>query len=136
MCFKIIYHLHWFFFFLFFFSMHLLRMEVLGMELELQLLPYTIAHSNSRFLTNWARPGIEPASSWILVRFITNELWWELPTFTEFFNHLSLLTLKMNHLGIMKCQNGKNSVTILVICTKHTTNQFIVLDLWIFVAKE
>ena len=33
----------------------------------------TIAHSNTRSLTHWARPGIEPVSSWILVRFVT--LW-------------------------------------------------------------
>ena len=30
---------------------------------------YTTAHGNARSLTHWARPGIKPASSWILVRF-------------------------------------------------------------------
>ena len=30
---------------------------------------YTTAHGNIRSLTHWARPGIEPASSWVLVRF-------------------------------------------------------------------
>ena len=34
---------------------------------------------NSRSLTHWARPGIEPSSSWILVRFITAEPRQELP---------------------------------------------------------
>ena len=34
---------------------------------------YTTAHGNVRFLTHWVRPGIKPASSWILVRFITAE---------------------------------------------------------------
>ena len=33
---------------------------------------YTIAHSNAGSLTNWARPGIKPATSWILVRFVTH----------------------------------------------------------------
>ena len=33
----------------------------------------TTAHSNSRSLTHWERPGIEPSSSWILVGFST--LW-------------------------------------------------------------
>ena len=28
---------------------------------------YITAHSNTRSLTHWARPGIKPASSWILV---------------------------------------------------------------------
>ena len=39
---------------------------------------YTTARSNTGFLTHWARPGIEPASSWMLVRFIITELWREL----------------------------------------------------------
>ena len=31
---------------------------------------YTTAHSNGRSLTHWARPGIKPIASWILVRFV------------------------------------------------------------------
>ena len=31
------------------------------------------SHSNARSLTHWERPGIEPASSWILARFVTAE---------------------------------------------------------------
>ena len=34
-------------------------------------------HSNTRSLTHWARPGIEPESSWMLVRFVSTEPWWE-----------------------------------------------------------
>ena len=34
---------------------------------------YTTAHSTARSLTHWARPGIKPTSSWMLVRF-TNGL--------------------------------------------------------------
>ena len=60
----------------------------LGVELELQLpayatatamphpsksLTYTVAHSNPGSLTHWVRPGIEPASSWILVGSIEAE---------------------------------------------------------------
>ena len=41
---------------------------------------YTPAHSNSRSLTHRAGPGIQPASSWILVRFITEERQLELPS--------------------------------------------------------
>ena len=59
--------------------MHILR---LGVESELQLpayttatatwdSSYTTAHSNAESLTHWARPGIEPTSSWILVRFVS-----------------------------------------------------------------
>ena len=77
-------------FFLFFFlGLHLWHMEVprLGVELQLQMLAcaqpqrcwpwaafetYTIAHSNAaRFLTHWARPGIESTSLWVLVEFVS-----------------------------------------------------------------
>ena len=34
---------------------------------------YTIVHSNAGSLTDWVRPRIEPATSWILVRFISAE---------------------------------------------------------------
>ena len=33
-------------------------------------LTYTTAHGNAGSPTHWARPGIKPASSWILVQFI------------------------------------------------------------------
>ena len=64
----------------------------LGVKSELQPLAYTIAaatpdlsliydlhHSsgNTRFLTHWARSGIQPLSSWILVGFTTTESQWE-----------------------------------------------------------
>ena len=39
---------------------------------------YTTAHRNTRSLTHWARPGIDPASSWILVGFISAAPQWEL----------------------------------------------------------
>ena len=38
----------------------------------------TTAHGHAGSLTHGARPGIEPASSWILVRFISNMPQWEL----------------------------------------------------------
>ena len=40
---------------------------------------YTTALGNDRSLTHWARSGIEPTSSWILVRFVMAEPRWELP---------------------------------------------------------
>ena len=49
----------------------------LGVQSELSLLGYITAHSNAGSLTHWARPGIEPASSWILVRFVSTEPWRE-----------------------------------------------------------
>ena len=34
---------------------------------------YTTAHGNAGSSTYWARPGIQPVSSWILLRFISTE---------------------------------------------------------------
>ena len=40
---------------------------------------YTMVHGNARPLIHWVRSGIKPASSWVLVGFITTEPQWELP---------------------------------------------------------
>ena len=37
------------------------------------------SHSNATSLTHRARPGINPESSWLLVRFLTAEPQWEVP---------------------------------------------------------
>ena len=88
------------FFFFFFFFLHFRATPMahgssqarLVVESELQLLAYitatqdpamsttyTTAHSNPRFLTHWARPGTESASSWLPVGFISTVPQWELP---------------------------------------------------------
>ena len=69
----------------------------LGVELELQLTAYATvcqiwatsatyitAHDNARSLTHWARPWIEPVSSWILVRFISTEVRQQLQVYVTF----------------------------------------------------
>ena len=88
-------------FFLSFLGPRLLHMEVprLGVELKLYLPAYTTAraiwdpsrncklhHSwwQRRLLYPWARPRIEPTSSWILVGFVNAEPWWELLWLTVF----------------------------------------------------
>ena len=40
---------------------------------------YTTAHGKADSLTHWARPRIEPATSWFLVGFISAVPQWELP---------------------------------------------------------
>ena len=40
---------------------------------------YTTAHGNAGSSTHWRRPGIEPMSSWILVRLFSIAPQWELP---------------------------------------------------------
>ena len=39
---------------------------------------YTTAHGNAGSLTHSARPGIEPATSWFLVGFVSTAPPWEL----------------------------------------------------------
>ena len=48
------------------------------------MLAYATATATPDPLTHWVRPGIKPASSWILVRFTTAELQWELLSLVRF----------------------------------------------------
>ena len=63
----------------------------------------TTAHGNTGSLCHWARPGIKPISSGILVGFITTEPQWELPT-TDFFfkkqssEDISMALRALNHM--------------------------------------
>ena len=61
---------------------------------------YTTVHGNAGSLTYWARPGIELASSWILVGFISTVSQWEL--------HSKLFLREWKFLGVtaMVQQNG------------------------------
>ena len=45
---------------------------------------YTTAQGNAGIPTHRARPGIEPASSWILARFVSTAPQWELPPWPLF----------------------------------------------------
>ena len=48
---------------------------------------YTAFHGHTESLTHWERPGIEPASSWVLAGFFTAEPQRELPSvFFEWMN--------------------------------------------------
>ena len=49
---------------------------------------YISAHGIDESLTHWARPGIEPASSWILVGFVTAQPPRELPEIDFFRFHI------------------------------------------------
>ena len=70
----------------------------------------TTAHGNAGSLTHWARPGIEPTSSWILVRFISTTEPPLLPSliccsFSSFLRQLlRSLSLKLSFfLGSFRC---------------------------------
>ena len=76
-------------FFLFFSGLHPRHMEVprLGFNWSYSCQPtpqlqqcqiratsvaYTTVHGNARSLTQWVKPGIEPETSWFLVRFVSS----------------------------------------------------------------
>ena len=54
-------------------------------------LNYTAAHGNAGSVTYSTRPGIELTFSWILVRFVSVEPQWEIPTLNFFFGGGSFL---------------------------------------------
>ena len=88
------------------------HMEVpgLGVKSELQPSAYTTAHSNTGSLTHWARPGIEPATSWLLVGFIKHWAMSETPRLgaLEDRNHITVFLVLPN---LSQCQvNSKYSV--------------------------
>ena len=63
---------------------------------------YTTAHGNAGSLTHWARPGIETASSRLLVRFVTTETQCKpsrqiLLTFKSIWLSIAILKLKPRH---------------------------------------
>ena len=83
-------------------------------EIQAKSATYTATHGNTRSLTHWARPGIEPTTSWFLVGFVSavprRELqigiwffrlslpflilqWWYHATVWESINSLGLYTL-------------------------------------------
>jgi len=95
------------------------HMEVprLGVKLELQLPAYTtptavqpapqLMVTNTRSLTHWAKPGIKPKSSWILVGFVTIELQWELPIVFFILSCMSYLyVLDTNPLSVISETSG------------------------------
>ena len=53
---------------------------------------YTTAHGNMGSLTHWARLGMEPESSWVLVKFLSTEPWQEPPKIIFLWN-VSLLNV-------------------------------------------
>ena len=42
-------------------------------QISIVSVAYTTAHVNARCLTHWARPGIKPTSSWVLVGLVSTE---------------------------------------------------------------
>ena len=71
---------------------------------EPHLPTYTTAHGNARSLTHRARPGIEPTTSWCLVRFVSTVPRQELPRPINLIYHINRMKDK-NHTII--CNDSK-----------------------------
>ena len=89
---------------------------------------YTTAQGNAGSLTHWVRAGIEPASSWILVGFITTEPRWELSSFysypinSEQLGTLSLglfpiMPVSLNLVGLLLCSPLVNICEFITVFT-------------------
>ena len=62
---------------------------------------YTTAHGNARSLPHWVRPGMEPTSSWILVRLVSAAPQWELLVLLLKFRCLSQIHICIwNEVGV------------------------------------
>ena len=79
------------------------------------------SHSSTRALTHWVRPGIEPTSSWILVRFISAEPWWELQHLTFCCCCCCLKTQGQEKSDHFK--SHANSWSIFSGCSKHCVQE-------------
>ena len=70
------------------------------------------SHRNARSLTHWARPVIEPVSSWILIRFVSTAPLWEVQqTFFEFHYYAGThqFTKNMYSKLILRWMEGKHT---------------------------
>ena len=81
---KLHFHFHFLFFFFFFCLFRAApaacgssqargQIWAIATATAMQNLTQTTAHTNARSLIQWVKPGIEPASSWVLVRFVTSK---------------------------------------------------------------
>ena len=89
---------------------------------------YTTVHSNARSLTHWARPGIEPVSSWILVGFISAVPQWEQPLQT--LNIYQLLKEGTRTTVINKLSNSTYKLILMGEYTEIVLKQILIGISW------
>ena len=143
--------------FICFLGPHLWHMEAprLGFKSELQLPAYTTAtahqiqvasetyttaQSNVGSLTHWARPGIKPATSWFLVRFVTTApqqelqpwvklyiVWWLWRSYLSFFKTTQILgdLLRLFSSLFWIMISKRNRITFLISQTEFTIRSFL-----------
>ena len=108
-------------------------------EIWAESVTYTTTHGNARSLTHRARPGIEPVSSCILVRFVSTEPWWELPKYFIFYfsSSMSLLFpmvmfLFMSHSHLFCGFSSNKKFYPLIFLKKQSPRWLILIAAWIF----
>ena len=80
---------------------------------------YITAHSNAGSLTQWARPGMEPATSWFLVRFV---------------NHCATTGTPVPYLlNPFICDGHLRCFHVLAIASSATVNVLVHVSFWIIV---
>ena len=82
---------------------------------EPHLATYTTAHGNAKSLTHWARPRIEPVSSWMLVGFVNLWATTETPDYFSFpfvllFRHNTWATNYFSYSFLGFCSLSDNTV--------------------------
>ena len=88
---------------------------------------YTTDHGNARSLTYWARPGIKPAFSWMLVRFVSVVPQWEL---WDYFPLMVIIRYWISSLCYTVNPWCLSILCIVVyICYSHTPNLSLPLSL-------
>ena len=96
-----------FLFFLFLFCLFRATHAAYGSSQARVLIRATAAglrHSHTRSLTHWARPGIEPQTSWFLVRFVSAAPRQELP-YVRFLTHWATMGTEFFCISMSSCSS-------------------------------
>ena len=93
---------------------------------------YTTAHGNAESLTHWAKPGIEPLSSWILVGFLNCWATKGTPRYLYFFKAAWCSIIFTYHtLSFIRWWTYRY-IYILYIVSQHITEYFYSINLVYF----
>ena len=82
---------------------------------------HTTAHGNTGSLTHWARPGIKPAPSWLLVRLVSAEPSWELPEMHKFHQAFQGSCKKGSHIPEGENHGANLRIMVTFWCGRHLT---------------
>ena len=120
-----------FFFFFFFFRAALVSSQGRD-QIRATAASLRHSHSNSRSLTHWVRPGIKPAFSWKVVRFITAEPQWEL--LASLLVGLFALSLQAQYHCFFAGKLGTSVAILAVVQGRDTSARWCVL--WYVVTRQ